>query len=382
MSDALRFTAVVDGYSVSLSARPKSKRSPGYIVDYYRPDRERRRYPLGTRDADEAPELLQAYAESPGFLADIREGIRGLEDEEGTVKNPSLSKLVEYYRDVYLINRQASRKSHMAAKQILDEFMKYAKTRGASRVSHLNRPLLDGFVSKLVKDGRHPKTIHNYLTMIRAMLSAAYQAEMIDKMPVRSWAMPKIPDSEIEPLSREELNEVLRIVHEHEPQYYPIIAWMALTGNRPSDALDLRFKQVDLKNRKVSRRQVKVKKLARYKISAKAASLVASEKLRRRPKPNDHVFVDAEGKPFTSHRLYHQFTRALTRAGFHRQVNLKHLRHTFGYLLANDLDRPCRLPALQVLMGHADVTMTMRYVMPQEGAEEVEHHAEGIDLPA
>src|SRR5262249_35253988 len=82
------------------------------------------------------------------------------------------------------------------------------------------------------------------------------------------------------------------------------------------------------------------------------------EMLFRRKKDTGYVFLDKDGKPFTHKRLIRQLTLVCQRAGV-RRVTWHILRHTFGSLL---IMRGVPVPAVSALMGHSNVSTTMRYI--------------------
>lgn len=373
MNPSFHRTTLIDGHTVKVACRIKSRRVPTYYVVYTRPDGIRKRFPLKTKNAREAEQGLEYYINGAGFRADIRAGIAAAAESRTDDRETSLRKVRAYYVEVYLVNKGGSALMIKNAATDLQEFIDYANAKGITRATHVTRPLVDGFAATLRKRDLAPKTILNKIAVLRAAFHAAVDAEIIADSPIRRWSMPKVPDSEIDPLTLDEVTSMLRIFARNRPDAYPIIAWIALTGNRPSDACDLRFGQVDLKNRLVSRTQLKVKKLAKYDIAPEAAALVAAERLRRRPANDDRVFVHGKGtpRPWTERALWHVVQETLAAAKFRRHVNLKDLRHTFAYHMANDPKVDCKLQKLQVLMGHANIRMTLRYVKPADAKDEV-----------
>ena len=392
-------TVTMGGYVLRVACRTKSAASPFYYAIYTRPDKHRPRIALETKDPKVAEQRLDEYLAGRGFKQDIDAAIaavaQGLEDE----RDLSLKKLRDYYVEVYLVNENAGKRSIANIMTTMGEFVDYARDAGVSRCGQLSRALMDSYTATLYKKRKlKPKTVYNKLATIRAALNAAVDAELIKETPIRKWPLPKLPDVAIEPLTRDELSLMLQSVAEDSPELYPILAWIALTGNRPSDACDLRFKQVDLRNHVVHRTNVKVKKLAKYDISREAVALVAAERLRRgSPDAGERVFLHPdrrgqkltrrdEGKelplvPWTERALWHALQDAMIRVKFRRHVNLKDLRHTFGYTMANDRDIDCRLQKLRVLMGHADIRMTERYVKAAEAKDEVDHFGKSLNLP-
>ena len=87
---------------------------------------------------------------------------------------------------------------------------------------------------------------------------------------------------------------------------------------------------------------------------------VEIERLRKKvkPKPEDYVFSNKHGRPYSTHRLSHNFKEAVARAGINRpELTPYWLRHTFNTrsleTLSDDLVRR--------LMGHNTEGMTRHY---------------------
>lgn len=354
---------IIDSHLVSISIRPKSASDPTLYYDYYRPDGLRRRKSLQTTDP--ALALLGLQALRPIIEADVRDGAVG---PAAQAPNPRIAELVTYYVDTYLPAKAAAPRTITKARQVLGEFQLYLAGRHIGRVQQLTRTHVDEHVADLRSRGKSAKSIADRLGLIRACLNANVEADRLEASPIRKWLMPTASDPEIDPLTPKQLTKVLATVEERRPDLYPIVAWIALTGNRPSDAVSLRWRQVDTQAGVVSRTHVKVKKLSSYQVSPAALQILRSQEHNR--KHDGLVFLQPDGAPYTVNVLYRAFTRCLqAKPAFERPVNLKDLRHTFGYTMVN-LVR-CPLPVVQVLMGHRLIETTLKYVRPGNAAEDL-----------
>ena len=81
------------------------------------------------------------------------------------------------------------------------------------------------------------------------------------------------------------------------------------------------------------------------------------EALYKRKQASGYVFSDATGQPFEGDRLNRALTNVCKKAGV-RRVTWHVLRHTFASHLAM---RGVPLNIVQALLGHSNVTTTMRY---------------------
>lgn len=353
-----------DGWRARLGEKKKNGKLHSYVVDLHFPNGQRSRISLGT-DA-----MTTAAKKFARFLREMLPAIRhDFEHQEQTivVANTPLADILDYYTHTYLVVKGSSQKTRTEAIRILRLFELHCRSKHIGRAHQLSRAAVDSFAKYLTEEGRAAKTVHTALACIRASINAAVDAGLLDQSPIRKWLMPRCEDPEIDPLEPEQLRQVLEIIQGKEPTIYNIVSWIAHTGNRPSDARALTWRQLDLEHRTVERPQIKTGRLAQYQINDGALAAVLREKERGKTGPDNEVFTDPTGGPFHRNYILRSFRRALARAGFRRRVNLKDLRHTFGYLHANYVKTP--LPVLQVLMGHKSIEMTMRYVRATNAAE-------------
>jgi integrase len=81
------------------------------------------------------------------------------------------------------------------------------------------------------------------------------------------------------------------------------------------------------------------------------------EMLHKRKRDTGYVFVDTDKAVFDNKRLNRRLAKLCKKAGL-RKITWHVLRHTFASQLAM---RGVPMPTVQVLLGHANLTTTMRY---------------------
>jgi len=341
-----------------------------YILDLRAPGGIRACRPeLKTTDPVEAGKRFSEwlYKDFPHFRADWEQDHTG---DTSHGPNPKLPVVFDYYTEKYLPIKDASPSTVAHCEQVLREFELYCRGARVGRAHQLSRSIVDGYAAQLVKDGQAPKTVHNKLATIRACLNAAIDAELLESSPIKKWLMPKLGDSDIQPLTSEELQRVLQMVQQHEPYVYNIVRWMAFTGMRAGDARELEWHQLDLKHRKRTRRVRKTKKRNTLTFSKEALKAVLDEKARG--KSGAVVFTNPDGTPFSRNYVLRSWTRALRKGKF-RHCRLHDLRHTFAYILINIVK--CPLPAAMEALEHENIKTTMKYC--QTGP--LDEHLESFD---
>jgi integrase len=163
--------------------------------------------------------------------------------------------------------------------------------------------------------------------------------------------------TEPDALSVQELQRVLAAVAQTDIE--GIVSIMAWTGLRPSDATDLRWREVYPERGVIKRNQIKTHNPVTIAITPEIRAVLDVERATYSDaKPQSRVFRNRDGDPITPRALYGQFTHRMAQAGLSDRVTLKILRPTFGTAAARAGVNP---KALHLMLGHTDIKMTMRY---------------------
>lgn len=178
---------------------------------------------------------------------------------------------------------------------------------GAHRLDRLRPDHLDAFYAGLVKEGLSPNTILQIHRILSRALKLAVRRELIARNVCGMIDAPTGEDNEIEPLLREEAQDILTVVKDRRNGTRWSVA-LAL-GLRQSESLGLRWKYVDL-DKGVIRVFWQIKRL-RYRHGCKDPHTCAA-RLHRYPCPKDcpkakrtsgrrHVCLTACRKNCTKH---------------------------------------------------------------------------------
>lgn len=202
-----------------------------------------------------------------------------------------------------------------------------------------------------------PKTVNNVLTVLRRMLEIARQREVIAAVPNIEWL--HAPRPEFDFLNYEETD---RLVGAARDEWRCMVLVAVRTGMRQGELLGLRWEDVDLFAGKVNVRQSIVRGRVGPTKSGRSREVPLSSEARGVLKAHRHlrgelVFCDAAGHALTKGECKHPLWAACKRAGL-RRVGWHVLRHTFASHLVM---RGVPLKAIQELLGHATIAMTMRY---------------------
>jgi integrase len=127
-------------------------------------------------------------------------------------------------------------------------------------------------------------------------------------------------------------------------------------GLRASEAVDLRWDQVDFNRAVLHVRRAKQGTPSVHPLSG--AEMRALRRLQRDNGPGPFVFVSERGAPFTTAGFARMVERAARSAGLDLQAHPHMLRHACGFALAN-AGHDTR--ALQAYLGHRNIQHTVRY---------------------
>jgi integrase len=127
-------------------------------------------------------------------------------------------------------------------------------------------------------------------------------------------------------------------------------------GLRASEAVDLRWEQVDFNRAVLHVRRAKQGTPSVHPLSG--SELRALRRLQREDDASAFVFVTERGAPFTTAGFARMIERAARRAGLALKAHPHMLRHACGFALAN-AGHDTR--AVQAYLGHRNIQHTVRY---------------------
>lgn len=201
------------------------------------------------------------------------------------------------------------------------------------------------------------KSVNNHLTVLRRLLVVAKKRGLIAVVPEIEWL--QAPKPAFDFLTFEEAD---RLVAGADGEWATMILVGLRTGLRQGELLALRWQDVDLKSgllcvrQSVTRGRVTVPKSGKGREVALGDGVLAALKGQRHLR-GELVFCTSSGRMLRRAECRRPLMYACRKAGL-RQVGWHVLRHTFASHLAM---RGVPLKAVQELLGHATIEMTMRY---------------------
>jgi integrase len=208
---------------------------------------------------------------------------------------------------------------------------------------------------------KSPKTVNNVLNVLSVLLKRAVEWEVIERMPctVKLLRVNKGKAAFHDVDDYERLVDVARGI---DRRTLLIVLLGGDAGLRCGEMIALEWCDIDLAKRQLCVRQSdwngqvgtpKSGRLRYLPLTERLAATLAEHRHLR----SKRVLCQEDGKPFTRQIVQNRMILAAKRAKVRKGIHI--LRHTFCSLLAM---RGAPARAIQELAGHADLTMTQRYM--------------------
>ena len=216
---------------------------------------------------------------------------------------------------------------------------------------------------KLEKKNLSPQTVYHCLSLLRRVLYAAKEYELIDsKLP--SFSMPKVKNQRYRFLTFEEANMLISCLSNE--KIFSSMLWRDLTiislntGLRPNELFNIRKEHVSLKNRIIYVAESKNGDSRYIKMRPIVAAILQKYLYTSN---NDLLFYKKNGEPIT--QAGSPFRRAVSLCKFNDNVSdplykvvFYTMRHTFASWLVM---QGVPLYSVGKMLGHKTTIMTQRY---------------------
>jgi integrase len=201
------------------------------------------------------------------------------------------------------------------------------------------------------------KTINNVLTVLRRMLVVARKRGLIESVPEIEWLKSAKPEFDFL-----DFGEAKRLLDAADGEWRTMILVALRTGLRHGELIGLRWEDVDLVAGRITVRQNVVYGQVGTPKSGKPREIPLGDDVKAALKGHRHlrgplVFCDMSGRLLSTVETRGPLWRACKRAGL-RQIGWHALRHSFASHLVM---RGASIKAVQELLGHSSILMTMRY---------------------
>jgi integrase len=302
--------------------------------------------------------------EKKGFFLTRRaaaeaETARRAEVLAGAVKAERKLTFKELAQEVLILHAAVHNKASERAskKQIFDDHL--VKHFGDMQIGHIQNREIAGYKAEKLSATLAPKTINNHLTVLGKSLSLAVEWGYLRTAPRMGFL--RVPEPEMDFLA---FDEAARLLDGADPGPWRTMILLGLrAGLRQGEILALEWSSVDLVrgvlavSKRIWEGNLDTPKGGRRREVPISDEL--REALRELPSrfAGGLVFPAEGGRHLRKNECKWPLYRASRRAGL-RRLGWHALRHTFASHLVM---RGVSLKAVQELLGHKDIKMTMRY---------------------
>lgn len=327
------------------------KRKGSWWVDFmYNYERMRKRSPHNSKTAAEAFEVyLRQLVAQHGSVSDALKALKPTKSEAC----PTLAAFAPRWFEGYVVvnNRpkEQEQKRCIFRSHILPVF-------GTKRLNAISTELIERYKGSKKEAGLTPKTINNHLAALHKCLATAKEWEIIAELP----RMPLLKTGKPPFRFLTEAEEATLLAAAPKDQLGAMILVALRTGLRFSELTALRWEDVDLERGAVTVQRSVVEghvgptknlRTRHIRLTQDAFDVLNSV-------PRTHKLIfHHNGAPVHQRVAIKRLRRLCRRAGI-EPATWHDLRHTFASRL---VARGAPLPAVQRLLGHADIAMTMRY---------------------
>jgi integrase len=219
------------------------------------------------------------------------------------------------------------------------------------------------YQSQKTREGKSAKSINNHVGVLSRVFEFAIQQELHENNPVKKVKPLRVDRPTETWLEREQACSFLDAVAQRDPEYSAFFLAALRTGMRQGELLALRWQDVHLDKGHI---------LVRHSLFRGGMGPTKSNRVRRVPMAADlalvltehvgqsgaFVFAQADGSPLTPNMVKNPHRRAREAIGM-PGLRFHDLRHSFASQLVS---AAVPFPAIQRLLGHANITTTTRYI--------------------
>ncbi len=247
-------------------------------------------------------------------------------------------------------------KAFFSYKRDLVSFNNLVPVLGEEYLFEINSRMVEEYKIKRLREAVTPATVNREISFLKHLFSKAVEWGYLNKNPTQGVKQLKEPPGRIRYLEVGEIERLLKAIdslpRERGRYLRPMVVVAINTGLRKREILQLRWKDVDFQERRLTALRTKTNEFRIIPMNGTVFQEL--QKIARHPE-GDYVFCNKNGVPYDNVRK--SFDRALKVAGIDN-FRFHDLRHTFASQLVMN---GCNIRTVQQLMGHKDIKMTMRY---------------------
>ncbi|WP_110928778.1 tyrosine-type recombinase/integrase [Bacillus massiliglaciei] len=223
--------------------------------------------------------------------------------------------------------------------------------------------------------GLSPRTANDILKLLRTSFRFLVNEGLVVENPFEQVESIKQHEKVIEILSVDELKALLNAPNQRDYadfRDYVLMNVLIDTMARINEILSLTTSDIDLASRTITLRPeiTKTRKGRFLNISKLTARLLRELMSEVAEFETEYIFLANYGEPLTSNNFRNRLINFATKAGITKRVHPHLFRHTAATLF---LENGGDIRSLQIILGHSDLRMTMKYTHLSHKAITVQH---------
>ena len=194
-----------------------------------------------------------------------------------------------------------------------------------------------------------PATVNRHLDTLKGMFNKAVVWGKLQATPMKSIQSLKVPPGRLRFLEKE---EIVKLLANCTKNLKPIVVLALFTGMRRGEIFGLKWHDIDFKRNIIT--LLDTKNGDKREVPMNEQVKTALIRVRKHPE-SAYIFCNEKGVPV--HDIRKSYSTALRKSGI-TNFRFHDLRHTFAsQLVMSGID----LNTVRELLGHKDMTMTLRY---------------------
>ena len=276
-----------------------------------------------------------------------------------------LDELVDRYLNYLVVEKGLAPKTIEAYAGDLSGFALFLGQHEIKAIDRADTAVILKYIIKLRKSGRGAATRARHLVALRGFFRFLHRTGLIKRNPAKLVDLPKSGLKLPTVLNVEEIDRLLSAPDPEKPAGQRDAAMLELmyaAGLRVSELIGLKMNAVNLEAGFV-RVVGKGSKERIVPIGRKAMAIIQAYLKTGRGRllkeiVSPYLFVARAGKPMTRQGFWKLLKRYALKAGLQQRVTPHSMRHSFAsHLLEGGAD----LRAVQIMLGHSDITTTQIY---------------------
>ncbi len=261
------------------------------------------------------------------------------------------------------LERALSSNTVKAYENDINKFFNYLDARSIN-FDNVRRDIISDFLWEQREQGMEATTVARNLVALKMFFRFLLREGYIQDDPTLALESPRLWKRLPQTLSVDEVERILNIIPDGEPQYIrdrAIVEVLYASGLRISELVNLTLKDINLdvgflrcrgkggKERIVPLGKKAIQAVRKYFRHSRSYYL---------KKPSEYIFLNRSGNKLSRQSCWKIIKKYARLAGIKKRISPHTLRHSFATHL---LERGAQLRAVQEMLGHADISTTQIY---------------------